>query len=82
MTKREVLPRGFFLNGERSSSGMRISFGAVVSVAEFSSEEVLILTHSGRIRVLGSGLLLSVFEGRGIEIVGKVRGLEFLYGKD
>ncbi len=82
MTKTKALPSGFFLNAERSIRGMRISLGGVVSVSEFSHETVLLVTHGGKIRICGTGLLLSVFEGRGTEISGKVGGIEFIYGKN
>ncbi len=82
MTKNTGPSRGFFLNAERCGGGMRISLGGVVSVAEFSEECVLLITHSGKIRIFGRGLLLSVFEGRGTEISGRIGGVEFIYGKN
>lgn len=80
--KQVAPPMGFFLSAERRERGMRISIGAIVSIADFSPEEILLVSHGGRIKVSGEGLMLSVFEGRCVEIIGYVKEIDFLYGKN
>ncbi len=84
MTEKKIPspPPGFFLNAERRKKGMRISVGAVVSISEFSHEEILLVSHAGKIRIIGESLTISVFEGRGVEIIGGVKEIEFLYAKN
>ncbi len=84
MTEKKTppLPSGFFLNAERKARGMRISLGAVVSIAEFSHEEILLVSHGGKIKITGTELSVSVFEGRCVEIYGRVKEIVFLYGKN
>lgn len=84
MTEKKLLtpPSGFFLNAERRGRGMRISVGAVIAVAEFSKERILLVSHGGRIEIGGAELSLSVFQGRGIEILGGVKEIRFLYAKN
>ena len=80
--KRTVPPSGFFMNAERAGRGMRMSLGAVVAVSELSPEKITLVSHGGRIRVSGTGLRLSVFEGRGVEIVGEISEVGFAYAKN
>ncbi len=80
--KKNVPPRGFFFSGERSGGGMRITFGAVVSVSELAGERILLVSHGGKVEISGEGLELTVFEGRAVEVVGAVREVKFIYGKN
>lgn len=74
-------PRDFLLKAERAGRGMRLSVGGIVAVAELSEEKIMLVTHSGRVEVAGDGLLLSVFEGRCVEICGRILEVRFAYGK-
>ena len=70
-----------FMNAERRGGGLRLTVGAVLSVSELSDEKIVLVTHGARLCVLGFGMNLSVFEGRGVEIIGGVSGVEFIYAK-
>lgn len=75
-------PSGFFMNAERVGRGMRMTVGAVVAVSELSDERITLVSHGGRICVTGAKLTLSVFEGRGVEIVGEISEVGFIYAKN
>ena len=53
-----------------------VALTGIIAVEELSPEKITVATHSGRITVKGARLLLSVFEGRTIEISGKILGVE------
>ena len=83
MTEKFSTPsRGFFFNGERTGRGMQITVGAVIAVSEITKEKIVLVSHASRVLIEGEGLELSVFEERAVEIIGKVREVKFLYGKN
>ena len=83
MTKNDSrVPTGFFLNAERGGGGMRLSVGPIVSVSDFTDERVLLVSHGASLEILGNRLSISVFQRRGVEVVGTVREVRFLYGKN
>ena len=71
----------FGIEVHRAPSGLSVSVSGVVSVFELSCAEIGILTARARISVCGDGLLLSVFESRRVEVVGRVGEISFKYGK-
>lgn len=72
----------FHLDAERSAFGMTITVTGVIGVRDFSRESVEILTHTGRISIVGRRLSLSVYENGTIEIKGKTEDVRFSYGKN
>ena len=65
----------------KSSRGATLSVVGVIGVTELSDESISLASHSGRLDVRGSGLVLSVFENKCVEVSGKIEGLELGYGK-
>ncbi len=53
----------------------------VMAVSALSSTEILLASHAGRVEILGSGLLLSVFENGALEISGEICDVRLGYGK-
>lgn len=72
----------FHLEANRSTKGMAIVLSGIIGVSDFSNEEVILLSHSGRILVRGKKLFINVFENNAVEIVGKVEGVFFNYGNN
>lgn len=72
----------FRMEGERCSRGMNIRFSGIVGIDQFSENLIEILNHSGRIRLRGQRLLITVFENSQVEISGKIEELCFVYGKN
>lgn len=53
----------------------------IIGVAEFSEERVVLISHGGRLTVLGEGLGISTLENRTVEVFGKIMQVEMGYGK-
>ena len=66
---------------KKTSSGAVLSVVGIMSVTELSGEAISLASHSGRLRVSGTDLVLSVFENRCVEISGKIEGVDMGYGK-
>ncbi len=54
-----------------------IAVSGIISVEELCAEKIVLTSHGGRIAVSGTSLELSVFEGKAVEIAGKISGVEF-----
>ena len=65
----------------KTSSGAELSVFGVVGVTELTDEVISLASHSGRVDIRGSKLVLSVFENKSVEIYGKIDGVELGYGK-
>ena len=72
----------FHLEADRSTRGMTITISGVIGVSSFSDCEIILKTHSGRIKITGARLDIRVYESGTVEICGKVCGVEFIYGKN
>ena len=72
---------GFYLSCERSPGGVSLLVGGIIGVSELDSGQTELLSHSGRIRVGGRDLRLTVFENKSIEINGAIEDIKFIYGK-
>ncbi|MBQ8302924.1 MAG: YabP/YqfC family sporulation protein [Clostridia bacterium] len=70
----------FHLEANRSVKGMAIVLSGIIGVSDFSDQEVVLLSHSGRVFVKGKKLFINVFENNTVEIVGRVEGIIFSYG--
>ncbi len=49
----------------------------VICIYEFSKNEIIVLTHGGKIKITGDELSISVFENQTIEIKGKAENICF-----
>lgn len=65
----------------KSAKGAIGVIGGVVSVNAYSSECLELLSHSGRVTVLGDCLELSLLENRTLEIYGRITEVKLNYGK-
>ena len=54
----------------------------VLGVGAFSSREIGLTSHGGRLTVRGEGLTMTVFENRTVEVFGKISGVELGYVKN
>ena len=71
----------FNIEVTRKGIGVSVVISGAVGISELDEERVGIVTHKARVIISGSKLSLSVFEGRTVEIVGRVLGVELKYGK-
>ena len=86
--KRETkeLPRGalsgLHIEADRTGRGMSLVLCGIIGVGDFSENQILLLSHGGRITVTGRRLRIKVLESNSVEIVGPVEGVAFKYGKN
>lgn len=71
----------FHVEMKKSSRGAVAVISGVMSIGEYTEESIEILSHSGRIHVLGDSLTVSVLEGRVIEVYGVITEVRLGYGK-
>ena len=76
-----VLRSSFHIEMKKSSRGAVAVISGVMSVGEYPENSVALLSHSGRINLLGESLGISVLEGRVIEVYGIITEVRFGYGK-
>ena len=71
----------FHIEIKKSSRGAVAVVSGVMSVGEYTENSVELLSHSGRMALLGEGLGISVLEGRVIEVYGRIEEVRLSYGK-
>ena len=76
-----ISPSSFHIEMKKSSRGAVAVISGVMSVSEYTESSVELLSHSGRVRILGEALGISVLEGRVIEIYGRITEVKLGYGK-
>jgi hypothetical protein len=74
-------PSSFHIELKKSSLGAVAVVSGVMSVSNFTRECVELLSHSGRLTLIGDSLEISVLEGRVIEIFGRITEVRLGYGK-
>ena len=62
--------------------GMSVMLYGIISIKDFSGEEVLMRTAGFFIKISGVSLTLSVYENKSVEIFGKILGMELIYDKN
>lgn len=62
--------------------GMSSMLYGIISIKDFSGEEVLMRAAGFLIKISGVGLTLSVYENKSVEIYGKILNTEFIYDKN
>lgn len=72
----------FNLEVTRAPGGVSVIVSGAVGISELTDSGISVVTHRARVNISGSSLRLSVFEGRIVEIVGRVEGIELKYGKN
>ena len=66
---------------KKSGGKCTLILTGVMSVTNLSPEEISLASHSGRVEILGKGLLLSVFENGSLEIKGEIHNVRLGNGK-
>lgn len=65
----------------RSTRGVSVVISGAIGIFELTDSQIGVLTHKARVTVLGSKLSLVVYEGRALEISGRVEDIQLKYGK-
>ena len=71
----------FHIEIKKSSCGAVAVISGVMSIGEYTDGCIELLSHSGRIRLGGESLAISVLEGRVIEVYGIITEVKLGYGK-
>lgn len=74
-------PPSFNLEAGRVGRGISIALSGVIGISDYSEGEIILKTHGGKIKILGQGLMLSIYEDKTAEIVGRIEEICFGYGK-
>ena len=77
----KILPGDFHIELDRTTRGLSLSCSGVQGITEFSENEVNIRLSEFSVLICGSKLLITVFEEKSIEILGKITEVKFIYGK-
>ena len=72
----------FHMEASRCRSGLSIILSGIIGISDFSDDFIYLKGHGGRIIVQGKKLFINVYENENVEIVGKVEGISFKYGKN
>ena len=72
----------FRMEAARCPKGMTLIFSGIIAVEEFDSEKVFLKSHGSKIEINGKRLDITVFENNDMEVVGKIEGINFHYGKN
>ena len=72
---------GLALECRKTPWGIKLEISGIVTVREYSSERIALVTHAGAVTVTGERLSMSGFINQSVELVGKVKNIEFGYGK-
>ena len=73
---------GLMLECRRTAWGIKTEISGIVAVREYSSEKITLATHGGSVSFFGDRLSMSAFTNQAVELFGKVKRIEFSYGKD
>ena len=76
--KKEIKGSALHIEIDKLGNALCVSICEVRSVSELSDEIVVARLKRGSVRVVGSELVVSVYENRVVEIVGAVRGIELI----
>ena len=71
----------FHIEIRKSSRGAIAVVSGVMSIGEYTDTTVELLSHSGRMNLIGESLGVSVLEGRVVEVYGKITEVRFTYGR-
>ena len=73
-----VSARGFHIEADRVSDGISVSVFGVIAIPDFCEESATLKLRRGRVKIDGTGLSVSVYENKTVEISGKICRVEFL----
>lgn len=76
------LSSSFRLEAERQGGNLRIYVSGIIGISDYSDEEIMLVSHGSRVNIKGKNIRVTVFESNTVEIIGKIIGVDFVYGKN
>ncbi len=74
----QTLQSGFHIEADKILSKTSVSVNNVLSIVDFKEDTAILKMRKGKIKISGEELSISVYENKIVEILGKVRNIEFL----
>lgn len=74
-------PPSFGLEASRTIGGISITLSGVIGISDYSESEITLKSHGGKIILRGRRLMLSIYEDKTAEILGRIEEICFNYGK-
>lgn len=71
----------FHIEIDKTAKGISISCSGVKGISEFSDTEIILKMPHFALKIGGKKLCMTVFEGRSVEIIGKLEGVSFIYAE-
>ncbi len=71
----------FNMEVTRKGGGASVVISGVLGIFELTDSHIGVLSHKARVGIFGSHLSLLVFQGRVVEISGRVEDIQLKYGK-
>lgn len=76
-----ISEESFHVEIKKSLRGAVAVISGVMGIGEYTEDSILLLSHSGRMTVVGESLGISVLEERTVEIYGRITEVRLGYGK-
>lgn len=76
-----ITPSSFHIEMKKSSRGAVAIISSVMSISEYTDSSIELISHSGRLLIIGESLGVSVLEGRVVEVYGRITEVRLGYGK-
>ena len=76
-----ITPSSFHIEMKKSSRGAVAIISSVMSISEYTDSSIELISHSGRLLIIGESLGVSVLEGRVVEVYGRITEVKLGYGK-
>jgi len=76
--REKIIPPEFFLSAKSAAGKIAVNVSGVFGVSEYSTENIVLKTKKGGIRVKGNKLELTVFEEKSVLVSGSVCAVEFI----
>lgn len=76
-----ITPSSFHIEMKKSSRGAVAIISSVMSINEYTDSSIELISHSGRLLIIGESLGVSVLEGRVVEVYGRITEVRLGYGK-
>ena len=79
--KPTIFKSPFHIELDSTPRGFSISLSGVKGISEYSDSKIKLRLSGFSLLISGEKMFMTVFEERRVEIIGKFKEVEFIYGK-
>lgn len=69
----------FHMEATRTSKGVSLMVSGIIGIKDFTDSYIILVSHAGRITISGNKMLVNVYDGSCVEIIGKIEEIGFSY---